>query len=138
MNYFKITLVVFLFVTGFLHTQKRKSNFSAQPDLSKIKLKLKGTVLPDNELQHQKIMVPFQLKRNNILLNSNIYLYPGLFQTYNSFKQHDKLASAKNSISEFLILKYNDIPKYDLGKFGVYLGISKKVFAIILGIISLL
>ena len=62
MNYFKITLVVFLFVTGFLHTQERKSNFSAQPDLSKIKLKLKGTVLPDNELQHQKIMVPFQLK----------------------------------------------------------------------------
>jgi len=50
----------------------------------------------------------------------------------------DKLASFKNSWTRLMELEYKESTKYDLGKVGKYLGISKKVFAIVLAILSLL
>lgn len=138
MNLFKITVIVFLFISEILYAQRSKNSFPVLPDSSKIRLKLEGTILPNKEFQHLKIIVPSRKSRNNIFLIPNLDLNSDLTLTLNSFAQKDKLASAKNNISKFLMLKYNSIPNYDLGKFGVYLGISKKVFAIILGIISLL
>lgn len=138
MDYFKITLVVFLFVSSFLYAQKGRKNFSAQPDSSKIKLKLEEPVFPNFELRTPKLILPFLLKEISIFPNPNTVLYRSFSQSYSNFEQHDKLASARKNISKFLMLKYNSIPNYDLGKFGKYLGISKKAFAIILGIISLL
>ena len=54
---------------------------------------------------------------------------PGTIDRFNLFKE---------SLLNSLALEYKERQKYDLGDFGRYLGISKQIFAIILGIISLL
>jgi hypothetical protein len=54
---------------------------------------------------------------------------PGTIDRFNLFKE---------SLRNTLALEYKKRLKYDLGEFGRYLGISKQIFAIILGIISLL
>ncbi len=50
----------------------------------------------------------------------------------------DRFKLFKESLRNSLVLEYKKRQKYDLGDFGRYLGISKQIFAIILGIISLL
>jgi hypothetical protein len=50
----------------------------------------------------------------------------------------DRFNLFKESLRNSLALEYKKRQKYDLGDFGKYLGISQQIFAIILGIISLL
>ena len=54
---------------------------------------------------------------------------PGIVDRFNLFKE---------SLYKSLALEYKKRPDYELGEFGKYLGISRSIFAIILGIISLL
>ena len=62
-------------------------------------------------------------------------LLPSLNNQTNSIDQFD---SFKESLYNALALEYKKRQRYDLGEFGKYLGISRNLLAIILGIISLL
>ncbi len=62
-------------------------------------------------------------------------LLPSLNNQTNSIDQFD---SFKESLYNALALEYKRRQRYDLGEFGKYLGISRNLLAIILGIISLL
>ncbi len=81
-------------------------------------------VLPDKNILPKK---SFQL---------NTLQYPEL-NSYNKKREGD-FEFSKRKLKEFLKRKYEEIPNYNLGKFGQYLGIGKKIFAVILGILSLL
>ncbi len=135
MNIFKIIIIVFLFTSGLLYSQKDINQNSKKTGKPEIGLKLKGTVLPGSEFKTPKLILPFLFKNNSIFPNPNTFLYQNFPQT---LKRQSDLAFAKNNISKFLLLKYSGIPNYDLGKFGEYLGISKNIFTIILAIISML
>ena len=50
----------------------------------------------------------------------------------------DELESYKKSLNILMALGYENYTKYDLGEIGKYLGISQKLMAIILGILTLL
>ncbi len=69
----------------------------------------------------------YKLNKQPVFLS--LHHIPGLMQ--------DPLANYKRYMSDLLAIEYKDFNKYDLGMVSRYLGISKKVFAIILAILSL-
>ena len=81
------------------------------PDFNLIRNKLSYSVL------YQRSFFPPLTKPSGITVRFNLF---------------------KESLRNSLALEYKKRLKYDLGDFGKYLGISKQIFAIILGIISLL
>lgn len=81
-------------------------------------------IIPKNSVLNWKLL--------ELELSQNLYFN----NNYN--KKFDDFEYSKKKLQKFLALKYKEIPNYDLGKFGQYLGIIKKIFAMILGIISLL
>ncbi len=81
---------------------------------------------PDYNLIRNKLTYSMLIQRSFSL---PVNKPPGLVDRFNSFKE-----SLKNSLS----LEYKKRPNYDLGEITKYLGISQQIFAIILGIISLL
>lgn len=58
-------------------------------------------------------------------------------QKFNEAKFDDEFLYFRDSFLKSLQAAYKDQMKYDLGEFGKYLGVSKKLFAIILAILSL-
>jgi len=80
---------------------------------------------PDFNLLRNKLTYSILYQRSFFPPNKS----PGIVDRFNSFKE---------SLRESLTLEYKKRQRYDLGEFGKYLGISKQIFAIILGIISLL
>ena len=131
MIYWKVlTLVIFLTVTQSI-AQNENSISDAKTDTVKYKT---GT---DKEyFQHSdSVNYDYQINKDFQKLN---FVLPSL----NSFDiihvRTDKLASFKNSWARLMELEYEESTKYDLGKVGKYLGISQKVFAIVLAVLSLL
>ena len=73
----------------------------------------------------------FSCFRKNDFMHLN--LYPNVY-----FQNSDQIEKSKKELNRILALKYKEQNKYDLGKIGVYLGLSKNVTAIILAIISIM
>lgn len=97
-----------------------------------------NTFLHKNNLPKSKSAGLIYLLKNNNLIYSNPYLYFGLIPGESRGNFTDRFAESKKYLFKLLELGYKDQTKYNLGKFGRYLGISKNVLAIILGIISLI
>ncbi len=79
-------------------------------------------------------------KHNIILLNHTLLSYKlniDLFYMPINQSNIDELKSFKKSMSVLLIKEYKKRNKYDLGKVGQFLGLTRDVTAIIIAILSL-
>jgi hypothetical protein len=92
----------------------------------------------DNDIKKWKIFIPQYSLRSNFEINSK-YLYLDDLKKKSVYTySDDELESFKESINILMALGYKDYTKYDLGELGKYLGISQKLMAIILGILTVL
>lgn len=116
-------------------------------DTSKIATAFHSKHLPKLNLLKENNQTDIQFNDSSLVMPRKRFKYPSSlnFQIleYSKLKHYhkkrlDDFELSRKKLSKFLKAKYDEIPNYDLGKFGQYLGISKKIFAIILGILSLL
>ena len=92
----------------------------------------------DNEIKKWKIFIPQYSLRSNFEINSKYLFLDDLKKKSVYTCSEDELESFKESINILMALGYKDCTKYDLGELGKYLGISQKLMAIILGILTVL
>ncbi len=148
-NIFVCLIIISTFShTGFAQTKGRTDSMKIDTTKQKIKNKKEyfnnsdlfksNDSLYKNNLQKPKSAGSIYLLKGNNLIYSNPYLNSGLIAGENSVNFTDRFAESKKYLFKLLELGYKNQIRYNLGKFGRYLGISKNVLAIILGIISLI
>ena len=92
----------------------------------------------DNEKKKWKIFIRQYSLRSNFEIDSK-YLYLNDLKRKSVYTySENEMESYDESIKILMALGYKNYTKYDLGELGKYLGISKKIMAIILGILTLL
>lgn len=97
-----------------------KTSITRNDYLMRLKNKFNRIILPNDMSQYfPKISIPDHL-----------------YQKYN-YIESNELDSFKQNLSRSLNFGYHDITKYNLGVIGNYLGKAKKLFAIVLAILSL-
>ena len=92
----------------------------------------------DNESRKWNIFIPQYSLRSNFEINSKYLYLDDLKKKTVYMYSEDDLESYKKSVNILMALGYENYTKYDLGELGKYLGISQKLMAIILGILTLL
>lgn len=95
-------------------------------------------ILNGNSINELRLLLPKLSWRYNEFISLKI---PPI-QHFNSLQNPQdsiyQFAQFKASLNKLLEIEYRKVMKYDLGEIGIYLGLSKKIIAIILGIFSLL
>ena len=92
----------------------------------------------NNKSQKWEIFIPPYNFNKNLAIKSKYLLLNDLRRKSLYTNSENLMESYNESIKILMSIGYKDYTKYDLGELGKYLGISRDIMAIILGILTLL
>lgn len=149
-NYIKILSIFFLFIFAVLGFSQNKLHNHKKADIQdslKYKKQPFSQMLKSSELNQINHNLSLEEMYELYILNKNAEANSSALNKleinklstspYNSsYQLKDSLNYFNNNLSKELALNYKELNKYDLGKFGQYLGLSRQMLTLILAILS--